>query len=55
MPGFFPAGFAIAVALVLLDLLAFLAVEHEKAKKAEATKSSLMDSRFTLVGFKKFA
>ncbi|MCB0398613.1 MAG: hypothetical protein KDD26_03135 [Winogradskyella sp.] len=41
-----------AVASVFFDLLAFLVVEHEKAKKAKATKSNLMDSRFTLVGLK---
>lgn len=51
LPGLFAGGFAIAVAAPFLDLLAFLAVEHENAKNAEATKSSLMVWCFKIVGF----
>ncbi len=50
LPGFLAGGLAIAVAF-FFDLLAFFAVEHENAKKAETTNSSLMDKCFKFVGF----
>jgi hypothetical protein len=42
------------VADPFLDLLAFFAVEQEKAKNAETTNSSLIDRCFKFVGFLKF-
>ena len=50
LPGFFTGGFFMAAAAVFA-LLAFFAVEHENAKKAETTKSSLIVRFFKMCWF----
>ncbi|GAB5565329.1 MAG: hypothetical protein Wins2KO_23920 [Winogradskyella sp.] len=49
LPGFLAGGFAIAVVASFFDFLAFLAVEHENAKKHITTTSNLVEKVFTVV------